>query len=978
MNPRMIRYSSRSALLFFLIPALFATGNASIPPSQAAACDSLEVLKGSTYGCTNFRLKNRNAANEVIDRFWLEITTTGLEWHGGASVPSNWNVVQIAPNILEISGIGTALRPGVDLDVGYVCLSTVCQTGGDYTVRFKTFAQSKQICSGTVALSCDPLNPRDSLSLNVQSGNISCYNATLFNRSSAQLPLNGLEVTLLSPVGTISGSATNSWTSQPGPGKTIRFLGGNSYITSGTSAGGFQLCFGQMPVDKDTITLLWQSSFNDLPITIDTMHHTLARKERCDSVVFRQRSIEPDSSCYSATIFNLHEPAGPVHSMRLELLSDGAIFPSGATGPWPLVQETPIFLRWRTSGSGIAQTDSLGDFDFCIINTGDSDTVRLRVSTMENEESICSEEYQLYAPATQGTACDRFTSQRIGGDSYVLGFVNRRRPLLSVNRLEMEILSSGIRFDSLSVPLNWVIETAEDRYARTQTAVPVIPSASISGFFTRFEFSGQQDSVLLRLCTSLGGQNSCCDTITLPLTSEETRCDSLLLEASGDGNCTWRIGFVNTHLPPSSTTGFRLTPLDEFAAVTMQEKPEHWTVISDGSSGELYLVRDTATEDSLSFNVTFASAAGDSLFLFEWCTEDADGIICCGIDSVFCLPEKRCDVLESRPPPLPMSAAHRILNRHLPATPVDAVRFAVATPGAGIAGTDIPQQWTQELNAAGDTLRLIFDAPLPADSVSSWFTLQFSPAPGCDSIRYSWCTERSGADVCCGTAASIACVEAACDTVSVTPTPFRPCCFNVEVKNGLQGMIDRVSLRILTPGARLYNSHSGSPDGWDAGGDSLRVLWTTADAQVKAGAELDGFAVCYDNDPIGNNDFTVLWETYTGRTLRCSDTLTISCDRTLQVETVDAPVPDRVRLHPNFPNPFRGSTQLTFDLPEHRSVSMQVFDTHGRLVSSVCDGGYDAGRYRITFDASGMPAGVYLLRLSTDDIVLTRMMSLIR
>lgn len=974
----MIRTYLCSALLLLLLPGIFSHGTPLLSPSSAAACDSLEVLKGSTYGCTNFRLKNRNAANEVIDRFWLEITTAGLAWQGSAAVPSNWNVVQVAPNILEISGIGTALRPGVDLDIGYVCLSTVCQTGGDYTVRFKTFAQGNQICSGMVALSCDPLSPRDSLSLEVQSGNISCYDVTLFNRSSAQLPLNGLEVTLLSPVGTISGSATNSWTPQSGPGKTVRFLGGNSYITAGSSAGGFQLCFGQLPVDKDTITLLWRSFFNDLPVTIDTLRQTLARKERCDSIVFRQRTIQPDSSCYTATVFNLHEPAGSVQSMRLELLSNGAIFPSGATGPWPLVQETPIYLRWRTSGAGIAENDSLGDFQFCIINTGDSDTIRIRASTLEREEEICTEEYQLYVPAIQGTACDRFTSQRIGGDSYVLGFVNRRRPLLSVNRLEMEILSGGVRFDSVSAPLNWMVETVEDRLVRTQTAVPVIPSASISGFFTRFEFTGQEDSVLLRLCTSLGGQNSCCDTISLPLTSEETRCDSLLLEKFGGEHCTWRVGFANTHLPPSQTTGFRLTPLTEFADVSLRGSPAGWTVVSDGSSGELYFVRDSATEDSLSVNVTFSSASGDSLFLFEWCTEDAGGTICCGVDSVFCLPEERCDMLETRSAALPMSAEHRILNRHLPSSPIDAIRFAVTTPGAFIAQTDIPPQWTEELNVAGDTLRLIFDRPLPADSASSWFTLRFSPAPGCDSIRYNWCTEQSGADVCCGTAASIACVASVCDTVSVTPTPFSPCCFNITVKNGLQSMLDRVSLRILTPEARLYSTLSKSPDGWDGGGDSLTVFWTTADAQVKPGAALEGFAVCYDNDPIGNRDFRVLWETYTGRTLRCSDTLTISCDRTLQVETIDAPVPDRVRLHPNFPNPFRGSTQLTFDLPVHRNVSLQVFDTHGRLVTSVCEGGYDAGSYRVTFDATGMPAGVYLLRLSTDDTVQTRLMSLIR
>jgi len=96
------------------------------------------------------------------------------------------------------------------------------------------------------------------------------------------------------------------------------------------------------------------------------------------------------------------------------------------------------------------------------------------------------------------------------------------------------------------------------------------------------------------------------------------------------------------------------------------------------------------------------------------------------------------------------------------------------------------------------------------------------------------------------------------------------------------------------------------------------------------------------------------------------------------VEALDAPLPARVQLHPNFPNPFRGRTQLTFDLPARNSVSLQVFDTHGRLVASLCEGSYDAGSYRVSFDATGLPAGAYLLRLRAGDSMLKRLMSLVR
>ncbi|MBN1447995.1 MAG: T9SS type A sorting domain-containing protein [Bacteroidetes bacterium] len=966
------------SIIFLLLSSVSSLPVHARNPQPLADCDSLVILKQSSYGCTNFLLKNRNAARKEIDRFWLELVTPGLAWEGSAMV-DNWNVVQIAPNILEISSTGPNIRPGVELTIGNACLSMVCQTGGDYVVRFKTFNQGNQICAGTVTLTCDALNPRDSLSVTVNAGNIDCYDLILVNQNSAKVPLNGLEITLLSPVGKVSGSSSNSWVVQPASNNTVRFSGGNSYVPVGSGAGGFRLCFSQLPEDKDTVTLLWKSSFNALLVTYDTLRLKPAREARCDSIVFRETVPGGDNVCFSATIFNLHEPPGAVTSLGFEMLNPGAIFPTGATGPWPLVQETPIFLRWATSGVGVARDDSLGGFSFCVINTGNTDTVRIRVTTRDGTKDICTEEYALFCPATEDATCDRFTSRRVAGDSYILGFVNRRRPLLSVNRLEMEILSSGIRFDSIDVPLNWIVETSEEQFVRTQTAVAVPPSASLTGFFTRFAFAGLEDSVVLRLCTSLGGQNACCDTIVLALTGVETRCDSLILErVRGEEHCVWRTGFVNTHLPASKTTGFRLTPLDENTTVAMVKAPDGWSVIADGSSGELYLTRAFSIEDSLSFDILFSSASGDSLFLFEWCTEDANGAICCGIDSVFCAPEARCDTLEEQASAQPMTRSLRILNRHLPPSSLDAVRIALRTAGGRITVADIPTAWTSTMNAAGDTLLLSIHPAIPSSDVSEWFSLTFSPAPGCDSIRYGWCTMLADSLLCCGDALPVACERMPCDTLVMRTDPFRPCCFRMSVTNGRSGNLDRVTLRILTEGVVSFPILTMSPTGWDAGSDTTMITWSTAGEGIPSGETREGFSFCFDNNAIGNADFRVLWETMTGRTTRCSDTLTISCDRTLRIEQLDRMVPRRLWLHQNYPNPFRSTTQLIFDLPRRETLSLQAFDAHGRLVASICDGLYDAGSYRVTFDAAGLSPGVYLLRLTSGSSVRTRMISLVR
>jgi hypothetical protein len=207
---------------------------------------------------------------------------------------------------------------------------------------------------------------------------------------------------------------------------------------------------------------------------------------------------------------------------------------------------------------------------------------------------------------------------------------------------------------------------------------------------------------------------------------------------------------------------------------------------------------------------------------------------------------------------------------------------------------------------------------------------------------------------------------------------MRPCCFDLDLRNGGSGEIDRLALTILTPGASAFASTLLSPTGWTRGGDTLLVEWNTSTAPVLPGMSRDGYSVCFNNGWIANSDFRVAWETYTGNTIRCSDTVTIACDRTLVVERFDEQLPADVILQQNYPNPFTGSTSIVFALPREETVNLQIFDTHGRVVASLCSGRYVAGSYRLTFDAASLPAGSYLLRLTTGRKVLSRMMSLLR
>ncbi|MCX6641736.1 MAG: hypothetical protein NTW14_14820 [bacterium] len=95
-----------------------------------------------------------------------------------------------------------------------------------------------------------------------------------------------------------------------------------------------------------------------------------------------------------------------------------------------------------------------------------------------------------------------------------------------------------------------------------------------------------------------------------------------------------------------------------------------------------------------------------------------------------------------------------------------------------------------------------------------------------------------------------------------------------------------------------------------------------------------------------------------------------------------APLPENLVVLGIYPNPFNPATTIRFTLPQAAQVSLQVFDINGRFVGAhgmrpsggggsegarrapLQEAWYPAGSHEITFDASGLPSGIYLYRLT--------------
>jgi hypothetical protein len=72
-------------------------------------------------------------------------------------------------------------------------------------------------------------------------------------------------------------------------------------------------------------------------------------------------------------------------------------------------------------------------------------------------------------------------------------------------------------------------------------------------------------------------------------------------------------------------------------------------------------------------------------------------------------------------------------------------------------------------------------------------------------------------------------------------------------------------------------------------------------------------------------------------------------------------------LGQNYPNPFNPATTISFGVPTQSFVSLKVFDTLGKEVSTLLSKQLSAGTYSRQWNTAGLSSGVYFYRLQAGD-----------
>jgi hypothetical protein len=130
--------------------------------------------------------------------------------------------------------------------------------------------------------------------------------------------------------------------------------------------------------------------------------------------------------------------------------------------------------------------------------------------------------------------------------------------------------------------------------------------------------------------------------------------------------------------------------------------------------------------------------------------------------------------------------------------------------------------------------------------------------------------------------------------------------------------------------------------------------------------------------PVGSGDGIIVWgDERSGSNNRNIFAQRINANGTLTSVRLSDQTPASFSLEQNYPNPFNPSTKIKFSIPsvgaEHvQPVQLKVFDVLGREVATLVNENLNAGSYQVTFNAEGLASGVYLYRLTSGGLSLSR------
>jgi len=97
------------------------------------------------------------------------------------------------------------------------------------------------------------------------------------------------------------------------------------------------------------------------------------------------------------------------------------------------------------------------------------------------------------------------------------------------------------------------------------------------------------------------------------------------------------------------------------------------------------------------------------------------------------------------------------------------------------------------------------------------------------------------------------------------------------------------------------------------------------------------------------------------------------------VEKINSNIPNSFEVSQNYPNPFNPSTTIEFSINKRAPITLSIYNINGELITNLVNGAeFEAGIYKVTFDASRLASGTYIYSISNGNNFITKKMTLLK
>jgi hypothetical protein len=89
-------------------------------------------------------------------------------------------------------------------------------------------------------------------------------------------------------------------------------------------------------------------------------------------------------------------------------------------------------------------------------------------------------------------------------------------------------------------------------------------------------------------------------------------------------------------------------------------------------------------------------------------------------------------------------------------------------------------------------------------------------------------------------------------------------------------------------------------------------------------------------------------------------------------------ITDGTNICENFPNPFKGSTNISFTVPAQNRVRLSIYNVLGEKVNTLIDEDKLAGTYKVSYTPSNIPGGIYIYKLEVGSSSVSNIMNYLK